>query len=61
MDGGLWHWTGDRDQDDPQEKEMPKSKMAVLGGLTSICEKKRSKKQRYTHFNAEFQRNTNRK
>ena len=30
--------------------------MAVLGGLTSICEKKRSKKQRYTHFNAEFQR-----
>ena len=27
MDGGLC--TGDRDQDHPQEKEMPKSKMAV--------------------------------
>ena len=24
MDGGLWHCTGDRDQDHPQEKEMEK-------------------------------------
>ena len=38
--------TGDRDQDHPQEKEMQKSKMAVWGGLTNSCEKKRSKKQR---------------
>jgi len=34
--------------------------MAVLGGLTINCQKKRSKKQRkkerYTHLNAEFQR-----
>ena len=32
--------------------------MAVLGGLTNSCEKKRSKgeKQRYKHLNAEFQR-----
>ena len=35
--------------------------MAVLGGLTNSCEKKRSEKQRrkgkiYTHLNAEFQR-----
>ena len=34
--------------------------MAVWGGLTHICEKKRSKKQRrkerYKHLNAEFQR-----
>ena len=30
----------------PVEKEMPKSKMAVWGGLTNSCEKKRSKKQR---------------
>ena len=34
--------------------------MAVWGGLTNSCEKKRSKKQRkkerYTHLNAEFQR-----
>ena len=39
---------------------MPKSKRAVWGGLTSSCEKKRSrkhtKKERYKHLNAEFQR-----
>ena len=29
-----------------QEKEMQKSKMAVEGGLTNNCEKKRSKRQR---------------
>ena len=29
-----------------QEKEMQKSKMAVQGGLTNSCEKKRSEKQR---------------
>ena len=46
MDRGLWHCTGDKDQDHPQEKEMQKSKMAVWGGLTNNCEKKRSKKQR---------------
>ena len=41
-------------------KEMQKSKMAVWGGLTNSCEKKRSKKQRrkerYKHLNADFQR-----
>ena len=46
----------DRDQDHPQEKERQKSKMAVWGGLTNSCEKKRSKKERYSHLNAEFQR-----
>ena len=46
MDGGSWHCTGDRNQDHPQEKEMQKSKMPVWGGLTNICEKKGSKKQR---------------
>ena len=39
---------------------MQKSKMAVWGGLTNSCEKKRSEKQRrqgrYKHLNAEFQR-----
>ena len=35
-----------QDQDHPQEKEMQKSKMAVWGGLTNSCEKKRSKKHR---------------
>ena len=33
-------------QDHPHGKEMQKSKMAVLGGLTNSCEKKRSEKQR---------------
>ena len=50
----------DWDQDHPQGKEMQKSKMAVWGGLTNSCEKKRSKKQRrkgnYKHLNAEFQK-----
>ena len=30
--------------------------MAVWGGLINSCEKKRSKKERYKHLNAEFQR-----
>ena len=30
----------------PKDKEMQKSKMAVWGGLTNSCEKKRSEKQR---------------
>ena len=46
MDGGSCHCTGHREQDHPQEKEMQKSKMAVGGGLTNSCEKKRSKQQR---------------
>ena len=41
MDGGSCHCTGDRDQDHAQEKEILKSKMAVWGGLTNSCEKKR--------------------
>ena len=60
MNGGLWHCTGDRNQDHLQEKEMQKSKIAVWGGLTNSCEKKRNERQRekerYTHLNAEFQR-----
>ena len=40
--------------------EMQKSKMAVWGGLTNSCEKKRRKgkgeNERYTHLNALFQR-----
>ena len=48
MDGGMWHCTGDRNQDHPQEKKnMQKSKMAVWGGLTNSCEKKgRTKEKR---------------
>ena len=43
----------------PKEKKCKKSKMAVWGGLTNRCEKKRSEKQRrkgYTYLNAEIQR-----
>ena len=36
----------DRDQDHPHGKEMQNSKMAVWGGLTNSCEKKRGEKQR---------------
>ena len=46
MEWGSWHCTGDRDQDHPHGKEMQKSKMAVRGGLTNSCEKKKSEKQR---------------
>ena len=60
MDRGSCHCTGDRDQDHPHGKEMQKSKMAVWGGLTKSCEKKRRekkrRKERYKHLNAEFQR-----
>ena len=57
----LLHCTGDRDQDHPHGKEMQESKMAVWGGLTNSCEKKRSEKskgekERYKHLNAEFRR-----
>ena len=39
---------------------MQKSKMAVWGGLTNICERREAKskgeKERHTHLNTEFQR-----
>ena len=41
-------------------KRKAKRQMAVWGGLTNSCEKKRSEnkgeKERYSHLNAEFQR-----
>ena len=44
--------------------DKQKSKMAVWGGLTNSCEKKRSEKQRrkgkYKHLNADFQRRARR-
>ena len=46
MDRGSWHCIGDRDQENSQEIEMQKDKMAVWGGFTNSCEKKRNKKQR---------------
>ena len=59
MDGDSWHCTGDKEQEHPHGKEMQKSKMAVWGGLTNSCEKKRSKRQkrkRNIYLNAEFQK-----
>ena len=60
MDGGLWHCTGDSDQDHPQEKEMQKGKMLSEDTL-QIAEKRREakgkgEKERYKYLNAEFQR-----
>ena len=56
MDGDSQHCTGDKDQDHCHGKEMQKSKMAVWGGLTNSYEKNRSKRQRHTHLNKDFQR-----
>ena len=45
----LWMEVRDivqEDQDHPHGKEMQKSKMAVWGGLTNSCDKKRGEKQR---------------
>ena len=60
MDGGLWHCTGGKDQDHPQEKEVQKAKWLSEEGL-QIAEKRREtkskgEKERYTQLNAEFQR-----
>ena len=46
MDSGSWQCTGGNDQDDPQETEMKKGKMAIWGGLINSWEKKRSETQR---------------
>jgi len=43
MDGGLWHCTGGRDQDHPQEKEMQKGKWLSEEAL-QIAEKRREVK-----------------
>ena len=46
MDGDSWHCTGNRDQDNLQEKEMQKRKTVAWGGFRNSCEKKGSEKQR---------------
>ena len=52
--------TGDRNQDHPHGKEMQNIKMVVCGGLINSCErrevKSKGEKERYTHLNAECQR-----
>ena len=60
MDGGLWHCTGDRDQDHPQEKEMQKSKWLSEEALQIAVKrrevKSKGEKERYKHLNAEYWR-----
>ena len=58
MDGGLWHYTGGRDQDHPQEKECKKAKWLSEEAL-QIPEKRREskgKREKERYLNAEFQR-----
>ena len=46
-----------KNQDHPQEKEMQKGKMAALQIAVKRKEaKSKGEKERYAHFNAEFQR-----
>ena len=46
MNYGSWHYTGDGNQDHPQEKEMQKNKIAVWGGLTHTGVKRRKAKNK---------------
>ena len=60
MDGGSRHCTGDREQDDPQEKEMKNEKWLSEEALQIPVKRREAKskgeKERYTHLNAEFRR-----
>ena len=61
MDRGLWHCTGDRDQDHLQEKDTQKKAKWLSEEALQIAEKRREakgkgEKEKYNHFNAEFQR-----
>ena len=60
MDRGLWHCTGDRDQDHPHGKEYKTAKW-LSGDALQIAVKRREakskrEKERYSHLHAEFQR-----
>ena len=60
MDRGLWHCTGDRDQDHPHGKEMQKRKWLSGEALQTAVRRNEAKskgeKERYKHLNAESQR-----
>ena len=60
MDGGLWHGTGDSDQDHRQEKEIKKAKWLSEEALQIAVKRTEAKgtgeKERYTQLNAELQR-----
>ena len=58
MDGGSWHCTGSRDQDNPQEKEMQKEKW-LSEDTWQIAEKRRDtkgkgEKEKSTYLNEMF-------
>ena len=60
MDGSLEHCTGGSDQNHPKEKKCQKTKWLSEEAL-QIAEKRREvkgkgEKERYTHLNAEFQK-----
>ena len=56
MDRDLWHHTGGSDQDHPQEKGKWWSEEALQTAVKRREAKGKREKERYTHFNAEFQR-----
>ena len=60
MDRGSLHCTVDREQDDPQEKEMQTSKWLSEEALQIAVKRReaesRGEMERYSHLNAEFQR-----
>ena len=60
MDRGSWHYTGGRDQDHPQEKEMQKPQWFSEEAL-QIAKKRRKaigkgEKESFNHLNVEFQK-----
>ena len=65
MDRDLWHYTGDKNQDHPQEKKCKKKAKWLSEKALQIAMKRREakskgEKERYTHLNAEFQRRARR-
>ena len=60
LDGGSWHFTGDRDQDHPQGKKCKNAKWLSEETLQIAVKRREVKckgeKGSYFHLNAEFQR-----
>ena len=46
MNGGSWHYIGDRNQDHLQQKEMQNSQWLSEEALTNSCEEKRKAKEK---------------
>ena len=60
MGGGSLHYTGDSDQDHPQEKKKSKRTKWLSEETLQIAVKRRDakskgEKERYSHLDAEFQ------